>query len=301
MIICDAHADTLSAISVSRSQSPDITFAKAKEGRLSLQIFALWSGPDPSSKEAVEGRMALQYEGCRALEQEGWQLLTCLDDPICAPSYMLSIEGGEIFNDSVEEVDKWYQKGVRMSGITWNFENNLGTCAKVDQKKGLTPHGLCVVKRMQQLGIAVDTSHLSERGFYDIFLSTNVPPLASHSCCAHIQPHFRNLTDEQLRLLISQGGYVGINFYPPFLTRGTATIDTVIDHIDHVCQLGGENHVGFGSDFDGIDDYPNNLTSPAGFPLLLNRLAERGYSQTTIENIAGQNFISYFTRIQNQK
>lgn len=301
MFLFDSHADTLTKIAFDQSPSFDITFEKAQKGALSLQVFALWSGPR-ADKENVQERMLQQYEASKVLNRQGWVFTT---DPSQlssqSPSYMLSIEGGEIFNHSLEAVETWYLNGIRMSGITWNFENNLGCPAKIDQTKGLTPHGIEVIKELQRFGIAVDTSHLSEKGFYDIFAKTNVAPLASHSCCASLQPHFRNLTDDQIRLLISQGGYIGVNFYPAFLTAGVATIDTVIDHIDHICQLGGEKNVGFGSDFDGIEQHPTDLLSPEDFPNMLVRMKERGYSQESIEDIAGRNFISYFNTVQNKK
>lgn len=301
MFICDCHGDTLTKIAFNPDANLDITFDHAQKGGLGLQFLACWSGPK-ADQDNVQERMHRQYEATQILIDQGWTFITSPAEFVEGkPSFMLSIEGAEIFNNSLAPVEQWYLKGVRMSGITWNFENKLGTPAKLDQTKGLSTHGINVVKEMQRLGMAVDTSHLSDQGFFDIFSKTNAPPLASHSCCRALQPHFRNLTDEQIRLLITQGGYIGVNFYPPFLTDKGATINTVIDHIDHICQLGGEKHVGFGSDFDGIDEYPANLYSPQGFPLLIDRMAQRGYSPESIENIAGKNFLRYFSSIQGVK
>ncbi len=297
-MICDTHADTLFALAVAKKNNPDITYEKALKGHLALQVFALFIGPKPNNPQEAETMMLKEYDAKTLLDSMGWTQMNDFSTPIVSPSYMLSIEGAELFNEDLQLIEKWYHKGIRMCGITWNYENNLGTPAKIDQGKGLSAHGVLAVREMQRLGIAVDTSHLSEQGFYDIFLKTTIPPLASHSCCAALHPHFRNLTDEQLRLLIKNGGYIGINFYPPFLTSGRATIDTVIDHIDHICQLGGEKNVGFGSDFDGIDEYPIGLTSPEGFPSLLKRMKERGFSEKSISNISKNNFIHYFTSIQ---
>jgi len=224
-----------------------------------------------------------------------------IDDPSEAKegvvSILLSIEGGEVFEDGIDTVASWRKKGVRMSGITWNHENNLGYPAKSGSTKGLTPYGIQVVKEMQRLKIAVDVSHLNERGFYDIFQKTNVPPLASHSCCAKLRPHFRNLTDEQIHLLLNEGGYVGINFYGEFLTDGKATVETVLHHVDYICQMGGEKQVGFGSDFDGIDVYPEGLRHPGELPNLIEGMRRRGYSEQAIAGIAGQNLLDYFIRI----
>ncbi|MBO5500454.1 MAG: membrane dipeptidase, partial [Clostridia bacterium] len=110
--------------------------------------------------------------------------------------------------------------------------------------------------------------------------------------------HFRNLSDHQLRQLFATGGYVGVNFFVPFLTTGgRATLDTVIDHMAHMCDLGGENHVGLGSDFDGIDEYPEGLRNAGDIPALLERMRQRGFSEALVEKIAGQNFAAYLERI----
>ena len=185
-----------------------------------------------------------------------------------------------------------------MAALLWNNENALGRSAKSGSTQGLTSYGLQVVREMQRLHMAVDTSHLNEAGFYDIFAKTHVAPMASHSCCRALCDHFRNLTDEQLRLMIRQGGYVGINFYPAFLNQdGRADVDTVAEHIDHVCQLGGEKHVGFGSDFDGIECCPRGLEHAGQIPHLLSALRKRGYGEDTLSDIAGGNLKAYFARI----
>ena len=151
---------------------------------------------------------------------------------------------------------------------------------------------------MQRLGMAVDTSHLNEGGFYDIFARTDRPPMASHSCCRALCDHCRNLTDDQLKLLIREGGYVGINFYPSFLSpEGTADCDLIARHIDHICQLGGEKIVGFGSDFDGIETTPADLRHPGELGNLTEALRRLGYSEEAIAGVAGGNLLAYYDRI----
>lgn len=211
---------------------------------------------------------------------------------------MLSVEGGEVFEKDIASVEAWREKGVRMAALLWNNENRIGYPAKGGDKRGLTAYGIQVVKEMQRLGMAVDTSHLNEQGFYDIFAKTNLPPMASHSCCKALCGHARNLTDEQLKLMIREGGYVGVNFYPYFLSDdGKADITRVVEHIDHICQLGGEKIVGFGSDFDGIECAPVGLTSPADMPALVDALLRRGYGEEAVAGIAGMNLLDYYKRI----
>ena len=122
--------------------------------------------------------------------------------------------------------------------------------------------------------------------------------MASHSCCRALCDHPRNLTDEQLRLMIREGSYVGMNFYPWFLSNeGKADLQRVVEHIDHICQLGGEKIVGFGSDFDGIECVPEGLEHAGKMPALIAALQARGYDQATIEGIAGKNLLAYYSRI----
>jgi membrane dipeptidase len=195
-------------------------------------------------------------------------------------------------------VDVFRALGVRMAALLWNHENALGFPAKSGSRRGLTPYGLEVVRWMQAAGMAVDTSHLNEAGFWSILGETPVAPLASHSCCKALRDHFRNPTDAQIRALIARGGYIGVNFYPAFLSAdGRADADRVAEHIDHLCQLGGAGIVGFGSDFDGIEVPPKDLRHAGEIPNLLEALRRRGYGEEAVAGIAGGNLLRYYDRI----
>ena len=111
--------------------------------------------------------------------------------------------------------------------------------------------------------------------------------------------HFRNLTDEQIRMMIQYGGYIGVNFYPVFLSEdGKADSITIAQHIDHICQMGGVDIVGLGSDFDGIEIAPDDLRHPGELANLFDALDRMGYDDEAIEKIAGRNFLAYFDRIR---
>lgn len=299
MFIADTHSDTLYAIGVHNAKNTMISPARLAEGGVTLQVFALWTGAK-GNKGDVAGIVSAEMSAVPGMIAAG---LKQVDDPAQAKegehSFMLSVEGGEVFEKDLSTIAYWREKGVRMAALVWNNENRIGFPAKGGSTQGLTDYGIQAVKEMQRLGIAVDTSHLNEAGFYDLFAKTNLPPMASHSCCRALCDHPRNLTDEQLRLMIREGSYVGMNFYPWFLSNeGKADLQRVVEHIDHICQLGGADIVGFGSDFDGIERYPEDLRHPGEMENLLRALRDYGYNEDAIEKIAGQNLLDYYARIK---
>jgi len=301
MFIADTHSDTLYNIGVQGMGFDQlmITPERLRQGGVNLQTFALWSGRDGRNGD-YEGIAAREYAAAAVMEAAG---LRKVDDPCEAKEgehcFMLSLEGCEVFDHDIAAVGLWRERGIRMGALVWNNENNIGMPAKLDAKPGLTAYGIQIVKEMQRLGMAVDTSHLNEGGFYDIFAKTDRPPLASHSCCRALCEHCRNLTDDQLKLMIREGGYVGINFYPWFLSKeGKADCELIAQHIDHICQLGGASIVGFGSDFDGIEVTPDDLRHPGEMGNLTDALRRRGYTEETIVGIAGLNLLAYYDRIR---
>lgn len=296
--VCDAHCDTLYTMHTAPGKPTDVTMDRLKRGGVAIQTMAMYVGP-AADLDTIEQRFEGMFGQLDALKQAGWRQV---DDPRDAqdtqPHMLLSIEGCEVFARGLSVIGDYRARGVRMAAITWNHPNALGTPHCVDATTGLSDYGLNAVREMQRLKIAVDVSHLNEAGFYDILRKTDVPPMASHSCARALRDHTRNLTDRQLRELFRAGGFVGLNFYPQFLTdQPVCTIDTLVDHIRHMYDLGGAGMVGFGSDFDGIDTKPENLDNPADFPNLIEGLRKRGFDESDMADIAGEAFIGYFARI----
>ena len=300
MYIADTHSDTLYAMGVQHAPADRlmITPERLRQGGVTLQVFALWTG-GKGNKGDVAGIVQAELSQVPGLIAAGLRQVTDpADAKVGEQCFMLSVEGGEVFEPGLHTVQLYRDKGVRMAALLWNNENALGYPAKSGDRRGLTDYGLQVAREMQRVGMAVDVSHLNEAGFYDLFAKTDRPPMASHSCCRALCNHFRNLTDEQLRLMIREGGFVGVNFYPHFLSEdGRADAALVARHIDHICQLGGAEIVGFGSDFDGIETTPDNVRHPGDIPNLLDELRRLGYDDATIAGIAGENLKRYFARI----
>ncbi len=300
MFIADTHSDTLFNLARgAKIDEVDITPARLHDGGVTLQVFAMWSGPKgPGGDYAVLAEQ--EYAARQQFIDAG---IPQVGDPSEAkagkPHFMLSLEGCEVFQDGLEKVAFWRERGVRMGAPVWNNENALATPAKKNADDGLTDYGVKVINEMQRHGIAVDVSHLNEQGFYDLFSKGCRPPMASHSCCRSLCDHFRNLTDDQIRMMIQYGGFIGVNFYPAFLSEDKMADTTILaQHIDHICQLGGAEIVGFGSDFDGIERYPSDLRHPGQMENLLNTLRDYGYEDEALAKITGQNLLDYYARIK---
>ena len=300
MFIADTHSDTLFSLGVMKRPLAEccITPERLHKGGVTLQTFALWSGPKGPAGD-YRAVAEAEYAAVSQLTAAG---LRQVDAPAQARegenTFMLSLEGCEVFQDGLSAVADWRARGIRMGALVWNHQNAIGTPAKKNADDPLTDYGVRVVHEMQRLGMAVDVSHLNEGGFWDLFRRGHRPPMASHSCCRALCDHFRNLTDEQIRMMIQYGGYIGVNCYPAFLSEGgTADSVTIAQHIDHICQLGGAEIVGFGSDFDGIECFPEDVRHPGEMGNLLEALRDYGYDDEALSGICGGNLLEYYARI----
>ena len=207
-------------------------------------------------------------------------------------SSLLTVEDGVFIDGKIERVQEVYDMGVRLVTLMWNFENSVGFPCSDDPEahlKGLKPFGIEVVEKMNELGMIIDVSHMSEGGFYDVAKHSKKPFVASHSCARALCNHRRNLTDDQLRTLGNAGGIAGVNFECSFLKEGSnrATYDQIIEHLLYMKDKAGIDSVGFGSDFDGIDDN-GELVNYSGFTTLLERM-EGKFTYDEIDKICREN------------
>jgi membrane dipeptidase len=203
---------------------------------------------------------------------------------------VLTVEGGEALEGEIRILRVLYRLGVRGLGLTWNHRNELADgVAERETGGGLTSLGRQVVQEMNGLGMLIDVSHLSESGFWDAIEFSNAPLIASHSNCSAIWNHRRNLTDEQIRAIAEKRGVVGINLVPQFVGAEGADLSAVIEHIDHVCSLVGDEYVGFGFDLDGTERLVCGVRDATGLPALVAGLRARGYSEESLARICGGN------------
>ncbi|MBR1585991.1 MAG: membrane dipeptidase [Clostridia bacterium] len=298
MILIDTHADTLHRRAVRPGDENDVTADRLRRGGVTVQTMALFVGGSPVLSDIARTFDLMWQAGEKMKRESGLAFLTDYRDAAEGESaFLYSVEGCDLLNGDLALLSDWRERGVRMAALTWNYPNCVGTPAKVDADTPLTPFGREAAREMARLGIAPDTSHLNRRGFYDL-LEMGLKPLASHSCCAALCGHCRNLTDDQLKALFQAGGYVGVNFYPYFLSEnGKADLDTVCDHVLRMLDMGGEGKIGFGSDFDGIECKPQGLSGPQDFPALLDALRRRGVTEPLLRGIAGENLLRYYDRI----
>lgn len=208
-------------------------------------------------------------------------------------SAILTVEEGGVIDGKMENLEELYRQGIRLITLTWNEENCLGFPNSKDanvMNQGLKPFGFEVVERMNELGMIVDVSHLSDGGFWDTIKYSKKPVIASHSNARTLCNHQRNLTDEMIRALAEKGGVSGINFYPYFLNEnGKATIDDLIRHIEHLYYVGGEDFVAMGTDFDGFDDGELDIKHLGEIPYLYEALKKRKFNDSQIEKFWHKN------------
>ncbi len=312
MIVADAHCDTALRAFDGHDltcDDPDchIDAPKLRLGGVDFEVFALWTSVSTLPKRGGERLMTLaaHLASFVSLAAETVALARSYSDfernlSQSKTSVVLAIEGAHCLAPGEASIDLCHDIGVRIITLCWNNTNWLAASAvqAVSFPYGLTPLGRRAVRRMCQRGIIVDVSHASERTFWDVAETCDRPFIASHSCAKGVHDHPRNLDDEQIRAIAYANGVIGINFHRGFLRSDPgATIDDVITHTEYILGIVGDDHVCFGSDFDGISMGPEGLENATKFPVLIDRLLERGHPEATVRKIAGENLLRVFGEV----
>src|SRR4051812_49323392 len=203
---------------------------------------------------------------------------------------VMHIEGAEAVDPGLELLPALHALGLRSIGITWSRPNAFGH--GVGDERGLTDAGRALVRACEELGILVDLSHLSERGFWDVAEIAQRPLVVTHACAHALVPHPRNLTDRQLDAVRDSGGVIGICFPREF--AGPQRTD-IARHIDYVATRIGPRHVALGSDFDGAE-MPAGMRGAQDLPLVLDDL---GWQEPELRLVAHENFLRVLRQAQN--
>jgi len=218
-------------------------------------------------------------------------------------SALLTIEEGATIEGSIDNLKSFYDDGVRMMTLTWNFENEIGypnhfnkdTGLTINKELGLKDFGREVVHWMNENGMIVDISHASDKLIYDVLQCTTKPIVASHSNARGVYHHPRSLSDDMIINLAENGGMTGINFCPNFVSadKEKDQTDDLVRHIKYITNVGGIDVCGFGTDFDGIET-PVGMSDCSKMQILYDKLVEQKFTDDQIEKIFYKNFLRVF-------
>lgn len=309
----DLHCDTLmklvlseEKIDLASNDKTSIDFKRLREGNAMAQFFAIFLpdmdtfekyGVEPIPDDEYIDRALTVLKESVNKNSDIIEMAYNIDDINTNQknnrmSAILTIEDGRCIDGKLENVKKYYDMGIRLITLTWNYENSLGFPNSRDPEimnKGLKPFGKEAVEYMNELGIIVDVSHLSDGGFYDVANISKKPFIASHSNARAISPHRRNLTDDMIRIIGEKGGVIGLNFCASFLNEDAkgpnSTIEMMVRHLNYIRNVGGEDVLALGSDLDGIRGNLE-IDSCHKIPLLFNALEKSGWSSGLIEKFA---------------
>ena len=355
-IAIDMHADTAQRLLDEhvdlQQELSDGHFdaVRAKAGNLDAQFFSIWVEPQlfgGGGARAVK-RADDQIATVRALAEkhpETWMLANSAEDIRRAAgegkiAALMGLEGGYAIDERLENVQRYYDLGVRYMSPAWSVSTSWAGSSgdDVGRTRGLDEFGKSVVREMNRLGMMVDVSHVSDPTFWDIVNTSTAPVIATHSACRAIADVPRNLTDDMIRALAKTGGVVNVIFYPEHVEPGwqllkkkvdveidsmvreasaaepggavqkklardrvrqreyaqrlpPVKVSRIVDHIDHIVKLVGVDHVGIGSDFDGVQITISDLATVAELPNLTRELLRRGYSESDVNKILGGNML----------
>jgi membrane dipeptidase len=297
----DAHCDTISKIldenQPLHKNNCHVDAVRLKKQNNHIQFFAAWIAPGYEPCASIIRCLEIIDKFYFEIKENGMNIVRTVRD-IEKGGALLSVEGGSARGGRLCNVRNLYRLGVRAITLTWNGRNELADGVGEGEKAGgLSGFGRCVVREMNRLGMIVDVSHLSPKGFWDVSEISLAPFIASHSNAKKLCNHYRNLSDEQISDIIKKNGFIGINFCPDFLNDKKATIKDIIKHIEYILSLGGENTVGFGADFDGVDNLPEGINGVEDMEKVFSELAKLNYPSRLINNILYDNLHNAIKRI----
>lgn len=356
--VLDSHCDTplrlVDGININRrTKEGHVDFERMKEGGVDASFFAIYTSnkltPDESTRRAMQliahtydsidkggRRVALTTNVAQARAHKKMGII----------SIFLGMENGSPIQQDLSLLRLFYRLGIRYMTLTHAGNNQIcDSCAPKEKLwGGVSPFGRKVISEMNNLGMLIDVSHLSDDSFYDCLKYSATPVVATHSCCRALSNHPRNMTDQMIKDLANAGGVIQINFYPAFLDEKyaaefwplcdnfdnaqsdlrrhprsqvaknnykeaeakmfalkTPSYKLLVDHIEHAVKLVGAEHVGIGSDFDGIETCPNGLEDISKIEILTSEMRKRGFSDEEIKQILGENFLRVLEKVESMR
>lgn len=286
-------------------------YKQYKEGGINGGIFVVWNDEENDENSTKRAFEIIKNMSVEIIENKNvMRIIKNSKDFVKAENEnklaaVIGVEGLNFMRNDIEILYMLYMLGVRNINLTWNEENLIATGVKGNPKRGLTSFGVNVVSLIEKLGIVLDVSHANEKTFWDICDITSKPIIASHSNCKSICDVPRNLTDEQLKAISQKNGVVGINICKSFVSENenNQTIEGLVKHLDHMVEVMGIDHVGFGFDFCDYLYDDNETSTLKGFESLdkvqnlINLLVKKGYSSEDIEKIKYKNFVKIIEEI----
>ena len=355
-IIVDGHIDVPYRVKekwvdvTQATDGGDFDYPRAVEGGLNAPFMSIYvpasldNSPESTqlahelidSVEAIVARAPDKFAIARSTKDVRSQFAQGL---ISLP---MGMENGSPIQGDLNNLSAFYARGIRYITLAHSQSNHISDSSYDLRRKwkGLSPFGKTLVKEMNNMGIMIDISHVSDDAFYQVIALTKTPVIASHSSLRRFTPGFeRNMDDDMIKKLGENGGVIMINFGSSFVSKEAgawrtglsqarkaliekegeespklanfeesyreevpypySTLDEVLDHIDHVVQLIGVEHVGIGSDYDGVgDSLPIGLKDVAAFPNLVQGLLDRGYSESDISKILSGNLLRVWQSVE---
>lgn len=316
----DAHCDTIYKVSTKggglRKNSYHLDLERGCRFSPYAQVFAVFTRPEPEkgtlpdySKDLPPERLLGMGTGLLNLLlselKKNADIITLCTSTRQAQeaaragkaAAFIAVEGAELIGCSLPLLKSAYELGVRLINLCWNYDNALCGAANGAAKGGLTPLGREYVAQMQALGMVVDMSHVSERGFWDTAEIAVKPIIAGHSNSKKICDNPRNLTDAQFCELVRLKGVAGLNLCPEFLNEsGRAEIDDVIRHAEHFLELGGEKAICLGGDLDGVDSLPKGFYGVECYGEIYEAMLRQNWKESLIRDIFYNNLFNVLER-----
>jgi len=299
-----------------------------KAGGITGALFAVWADSESHSYGGYGQAVSTALRSVAFAKQEieacqGWALQARSVQDIrrakkqAKTAFIFHLEGAMPLDEDLAYVRVFRELGVLSVGPVWNIRNQIADGIEQRAGLGLTNFGTILMSELDRFRIAIDVSHLSERGFWDVMALSRRPLIASHSNARALCDNPRNLKDDQIRAIAEKAGVIGACFYSPFIDTKNPSLDRLLDHIDYIVDLVGVNHIGLGADFTdylakeavkipspglvtgkvALNLYPGGIENASKMLNISRGLVSRGYSDDEILKILGENFLRVLRQI----